>query len=86
MIPDGGMSFEMEKYFRSIDPNSDYKAGRILQLNADHKAVQQLKDAITADPNRAGKLAELLYCQGVLMANLTLDDPTAYTALVLDLI
>lgn len=86
MIPDGGMSFEMEKYFRSIDPNSDYKAGRILQLNANHKAVQQLKEAITADPDRAGKLAELLYCQGVLMANLVLDDPAAYTALVLDLI
>lgn len=86
MIPDGGMSFEMEKYFRSINPESDYRAGRILQINADHKAVLQIKDLISEDPGRAGKLTELLYCQGLLMANLSIEDPAAYTALVLELI
>ena len=86
MIPDGGMSFEMEKYFRSINPESDYKAGRVLQLNGDHKIVAQLKTAIDEDPERAKKLTELLYCQGVLMANLCLEDPAAYAQLVFDLI
>lgn len=86
MIPEGGMSFEMEKYFRSINPESDYKAGRILQMNASHKVMEQLKSAVLEDSERAGKLAELLYCQGMLMANLSLEDPAAYTQLVLDLI
>ena len=86
MVPDGGMSFEMEKYFRSIDPNSDYKAGRVLEINAGHKIIEELKRSIESDPERAKKLAELLYCQGVLMANLPLEDPTAYTDLVCELI
>lgn len=86
MIPDGGMSFEMEKYFRSINPESDYKAGRILQINAEHKIISRLQDAMVDDPERAGKLTELLYCQGLLMANLSLEDPAAYSGLVLDLI
>ncbi len=86
MIPDGGMSFEMEKYFRSINPESDYKAGRILQINAEHKIISRLQDAMAADPERAGKLTELLYCQGLLMANLSLEDPAGYSGLVLDLI
>ncbi len=82
MVPDGGMSFEMEKYFRAVEPNSDYKAGRILEINADHKAVAALKDSISVDEEKAKSYAELLYCQGLLMANLPLEDPTAYTDLV----
>ena len=82
MVPEGGMSFEMEKYFRAMEPTSDYKAGRILEINADHKAVAALKDSISVDEEKAKSYAELLYCQGLLMANLPLEDPTAYTDLV----
>ena len=31
MVPDGGMSFEMEKYMHTVDPSSDYHCGRILR-------------------------------------------------------
>lgn len=85
MVPDGGMSFEMEKYFRSMDPNSDYRCGRILEINPSHAALSALQEQITNDPERAKKYAELLYCQGLLMANLPLEDPTAYTDLVCEL-
>lgn len=33
MVPDGGMSFEMEKYMHTVDPSSDYHCGRILEVN-----------------------------------------------------
>ncbi len=82
MVPDGGMSFEMEKYFRSVEPEADYQVGRILELNADHKAVLALRDSIGQNEEKAKAYAELLYCQGLLMANLPLEDPTAYTDLV----
>ena len=82
MVPEGGMSFEMEKYFRSLDPSSDFRAGKVLELNAEHPAVVALREAVDADPEKAKKYAELLYCQGLLMANLPLEDPTAYTDLV----
>ena len=85
MVPEGGMSFEMEKYFRSLDPSSDFHAGKVLELNAEHPAVAALRDAVEADPEKAKKYAELLYCQGLLMANLPLEDPTAYTDLVCEL-
>ena len=86
MIPDGGMSFEMEKYFRALNPDSDYAAGRVLQLNPSHRVIEMLKTAIDSDTDRAKKLTELLYCQGLLMANLPLEDPTAYTDLVFELL
>lgn len=85
MVPEGGMSFEMEKYFRSLDPSSDFRTGKVLELNAAHPAVAALRNAVESDPEKAKKYAELLYCQGLLMANLPLEDPTAYTDLVCEL-
>lgn len=85
MVPDGGMSFEMEKYFRTLDPNSDYHCGRILEVNAEHSALTALRAHMESDPETAKKYAELLYQQGLLMAGLPLEDPTAYTDLVCEL-
>ena len=45
-----------------------------------------LNGIVSEVPERAKKLAELLYDQGLLMANLPLEDPTAYTDLVCELI
>ena len=38
-----------------------------------------------SDTEKAKKYVELLYCQGLLMANLPLEDATAYTDLVCEL-
>ena len=86
MVPDGGMSFEMEKYMHTVDPSSDYHCGRILEVNPEHPLLQRLSNSKESDPERARKLAELLYDQGLLMASLPLEDPTAYTDLVCELI
>jgi hypothetical protein len=45
------------------------------------KAVA-MEQAMTQDPLLAGDYAQLLYCQGLLMADLPLEDPVAYTQLV----
>ncbi len=82
MIPEGGMSFEMEKYFKAMDPEHAFRCGRILQLNPDHPAVIALRKYADEDAQRGEKLAELLYCQGLLIAGLTIEDPMAYSALV----
>ncbi len=82
MTPDSGMSFEMEKYMKRVDPEFSYAAGRILEMNPEHPAVKALLDSITADPVQAKDYAELLYCQALLMADLPLDDPAEYTSLV----
>ena len=85
MVPEGGMSFEMEKYFKSMDPTNDMKAGRVLEVNPEHPALVSLKKRMESDTEKAKKYVELLYCQGLLMANLPLEDATAYTDLVCEL-
>lgn len=85
MVPEGGMSFEMEKYFRAMDPTADLKTGKVLQINPDHAALTVLHDCIASDPEKAKKYAKLLYQQGLLMANLPLEDPTAFSDLVCSL-
>ena len=80
-----GLSFEMEKYFQTLQPDSDIKADRILELNVEHAAFAALEAAVTADPEKAKKYATLLYNQALLIAGLPLEDPSAYTDLVCEL-
>ena len=82
MTPDAGMSFEMEKYMKRVNPEFAFPVGRILELNADHAAVQAMQKAMTEDPIKAKDYAQLLCWQAQLMADLPLEDPYAYTELV----
>ena len=81
-----GLSFEMEKYFKSIQPDAGIKADRILELNTAHPAFAALEKAVADDPELAKKYASLLYDQAVLIAGFPLEDPSAYTDLVCELL
>ena len=80
-----GLSFEMEKYFKAVQPDSAIRADRILELNVEHPAFQALEAAVSTDPEKAGKYAQLLYAQALLIAGLPLEDPSNYTDLVCEL-
>ena len=84
LVPDSGLSFEMEKYLNRVAPNADQQlhTGRVLELNAGHPAFAALKNAFENDRDKAGKYARLLYAQALLIADLPLEDPSAYTDLV----
>ena len=82
MVPDSGMSFEMEKYMKKANPEFAFPVGRILELNPEHEAVKALQKAMTEDPVKAKDYAQLLCYQAQLMAELPLEDPYAYTELV----
>ena len=86
MAPEAGMSFEMEKYMKRMDPNMDFTVGRILELNPEHEAVKALQRVMTEDPLKAKDYARILCCQAQLMAQLPLEDPTGYTELVCGLL
>ena len=77
-----GMSFEMEKYFKRMNPDMPVPSERILELNPEHAAVKALSDAMETDAVKAADYAKLLYAQAQLMAQLPLEDPAAYTELV----
>ncbi|MBQ9522156.1 MAG: molecular chaperone HtpG [Oscillospiraceae bacterium] len=80
-----GMSFEMEKYFKAVQPDIGIQAGRVLELNVEHPAFTALEAAVSGDPDKAKKYASLLYAQALLIAGLPLDDPSEYTDLVCEL-
>ena len=81
----GGISFEMEKYFNSVQPESGMKAQRVLELNLSHSAVKSMEGMIQTDIEKAKKYAEVLYCQALLIAGLPLENPSEYTDLVCSL-
>ncbi len=82
MTPGSGMSFEMEKYMKRVNPDMPIPSSRILELNPEHPAVQAIQTAMIGDTQKARDYAELLRCQALLMADLPLEDPVAYTELV----
>ena len=82
LTPEAGMSFEMEKYMKRMNPEFAYPVGRILELNPEHEAVKAMQDAVTTEPEKAEDYAKLLYAQAMLMAELPLEDPVEYTNLV----
>ena len=86
MTPDAGMSFEMEKYMKRMNPEFAFPVGRILELNPDHDAVKAMQSAMTQDTLKAKDYAQLLCYQAQLMADLPIEDPVAYTDLVCKLI
>ena len=71
-----GVSFEMEKYFQAMQPDSGI---------TEHPVFAALESAVSADPEKAKKYAKLLYDQALLIAGLPLDDPSGYTDLVCEL-
>ena len=85
LVPENGMSFEMEKYMKRANPEFAFQVGRILELNEEHEAVKAMQLAIGTDPEKAEGYAKLLYAQGCLMADLPIDDPVEYTRLVCSL-
>ena len=82
----GGISFEMEKYLNTVQPESDAKADRLLELNAEHRLFGRLDELYTTDKEQAQKYVEVLYTQALLMAGLSVDDPVGYSDLLFGLL
>jgi len=81
----GALSFEMEKYLNTVQPEQGAKAERILELNADHPVFAKLGQLYEADADKAARYIQILYSQAELMAGLPVEDPVAYSQLVFDL-
>ena len=82
VTPGNGMSFEMEKYMRRANPEIPFPTMRILELNPEHPVVQAMQNAMVGDTQKARDYAILLHGQALLLADLPLPDPVAYTELV----
>lgn len=86
LVPEGGMSFEMEKYMRRVNPEFAVSADRVLRLNPTHPVCLALQQKLGSDDAAASDLAEVLYMQGLILADLPIEDAAAYTDLICRLI
>ena len=82
MTPEAGMSFEMEKYMKRMNPEFAFSVGRYLELNPEHEAVKAMEKAMTEDAMKAKDYAKILMYQAQLMADLPIEDVAEYTELV----
>ena len=83
MTAEGTMTLEMEKYLRKVEGKTDIRAQRVLELNPDAEAVAALRRAVDGgNKELAAQYAKLLYGQALLLADLPLEDPTEFAALV----
>ncbi|MCQ2420473.1 MAG: molecular chaperone HtpG [Clostridia bacterium] len=86
MVPAEGMTFEMEKYFKRLNPDADMKANRVLELNPDHAVFGKLQIAVAQDQDKAAKLVKILHAQALLMADLPIENAAEYTDLICELL
>ena len=84
----GGLTLEMEKYFR-MGPSEEMRklrAERVLEVNGEHRAFKTIKEAYDAgDKEKAAALSKILYAQAELIAGVEIEDPAAYAELVCSL-
>lgn len=87
LTTEGGITLEMEKYFRR-GPSEEMRkirANRVLELNPEHHAFAVLKEAYETDKEKAKKLSQVLARLAELMAGIEVDDPAAFVSLVAEL-
>ena len=82
LVSANGMSFEMEKYMKRMQPDYALPSMWILELNPEHAAVQAMELATAEDPDKAKDYAKLLCAQAQLMAELPLENPAEFAELV----
>ncbi len=87
LTTDGGVTLEMEKYFRR-GPSEEMRkvrANRVLELNAEHSAVEALRAAYENDKDRAKSLAAILETLAEMMAGVEVEDPAKFVEQVAEL-
>ena len=86
IVPEEGVTFEMEKYFKRLNPDMPMNVGRVLEFNAEHELFARLQIAVAQEPEKAGKMVKILYNQALLLANLPIENPGEYCQLVCELL
>ena len=85
LTTEGGVTLEMERYFRA-GPSEEMRkvrATRVLELNPEHHAFQTLRDAYASgDKERAASLAKILSTLAALAAGDEIEDAGEFTDLV----
>lgn len=83
---EGEMSIEMEKVLSAMPGNEGVKAQKVLEINVDHPIYAKLLGLLTSDKEKFDKLVYVLFGQAKLIAGLKIEDATALSDAVFDLL
>ena len=87
LTSEGELSIEMEKVFSKMpNANVPMKAQKVLEINADHPVYRKLLDTLTGDKKKFDDIVTVLYDQACLISGLEVDDVTALTDKIFNLI
>lgn len=84
LTTEGGITLEMEKYFRR-GPSEEMRklrANRVLELNPEHPCFTALKETWENDKEKAAKLSVLLYNLAEMTAGVEIEDTGTFVKLV----
>ncbi len=81
----GELSLEMEKVLNAMPNDTNVKAERVLEINANHQIFGTLTSLYETDKEKLGKYARLLYSQALLIEGLSVEDPVEFSNLICEL-
>ncbi|MBE6035364.1 MAG: molecular chaperone HtpG [Clostridiales bacterium] len=86
LASNGDISIEMEKVLNSMPANNDkVSAQKVLEINANHKIFESLKDAFENDKDKVKEYAKLLYNQALLIEGMSVEDPIEFSNAICNL-
>lgn len=85
LVSDEGVSLEMEKYLQNDPMNQGIKASKILEINPDHPIFNTLSEIYKENPDSLDSYMDVLYDEALLIAGLPIEDPTAFSRKVTQL-
>ena len=87
LTTEGGITLEMEKYFRH-GPNAEMRklrATRVLELNPEHRVFAAIKAAYESDKDKAKSLSVLVCRMAEMLSGVEIEDPTAFVSGIAEL-
>ncbi len=82
---EGEISLEMEKVLNAMPVDQKIKADRVLEINASHPIFEALSKLYEQDKDKLSAYTKLLYNQALLIEGMSVDDPTAFSNAICDL-
>lgn len=79
LTSEGALTLEMEKVLAAMPDSQGMKATLILEINANHKIAQKVKDLYQSDKDMLKKYVKVLYGQGCLIAGKDIANPAEFS-------
>lgn len=85
LTTEGEISTSMEKVINAMPTDEKIKASEVLEINANHKLAEKLKELYKDNTEEFEKYTKVIYFEARLIEGLPIDNPTEMTSLMCDI-